>query len=214
MMFGLFGPEIVQFAEIREDYLTFVARTPKRVGTSLKVRFQLNDSQSPKVDVLVRIVATRPSPANRGHLCVGIIQMPDNERAAVDFLLQRYATRADLGAGARRSQRFIASLKTLARELPNFSCLTLDLSLHGARLHCLTPVHPGQPLSLIIESDMDCVHDIAMRGRAVWCRKNPQGRGYLVGVEFEPQSPAKQAALKRFHDALGRRQRSVAQHAS
>lgn len=206
MLFGLFGPEIVQFAEIRESYLTFVARTPKRVGSSVKVRFLLSDEQSPKVDVLVRIVASRTSPGIRGHLCVGVVQMPDNGLAAVEFLLQRYATRADLGAGARRSQRLSVNLKTLARELPNFSCQTLDLSLHGVRLHSLFAAHPGQQLSLIIESETEGVHDIAVRGRVVWCRKNPKGRGFLLGVEFAAQSPAKQAALKRFHDALSRRQ--------
>lgn len=201
-MFGLFGPEVVGFSEIREGQITFMARGPKRIGSSLKVRFLVNDPQTKKVDVLVRILTTRSQPGVKGHLCIGLMQMPENQRTAVEYLLQRHATRVDLGAAARRSQRLAVSLKTLARELPSFSCLTLDLSLHGARLSCQSAVNPGQMLSLVIESDMDRQPDIAVRGRVIWCRQNPTGRGFLVGVEFAAQSPAGLGALQRFHRAL------------
>ena len=211
-MFGLFGPETVRFAEIRDSLLTFVAKSSKRVGSSVKVRFLLDDPQTKKLDVLVRIVTVRPVPETKGFLCVGLIQLPENHRVAVEYLLQRHASRADLGAAARRSQRLTVSLKTLARELPNFSCLTVDLSLHGARLSSQSPVNPGQQLSLVIESDLDGQPDIAVRGRAVWCRANPNGRGHLVGVEFAAQSPAGLGALQRFQRALHQRSQGDVMH--
>jgi hypothetical protein len=210
-MFNFFGPETVHFADIRESSLTFVARTSKRVGSSVKVRFLLNDSQTKKLDVPVRIVTVRPIPDSKSFLCVGLVQLPENHRTAVEYLLQRHAPRADLGLAARRSQRLTVSLKTLARELPNFSCLTIDLSLHGARLSSQSAVNPGQTLSLVIESDMEEQPDIAVRGRVIWCRNNPSGRGFLLGVEFSAQSPAGLGALQRFHKALTRRQQGDVQ---
>ncbi|MBN9420566.1 MAG: PilZ domain-containing protein [Candidatus Eremiobacteraeota bacterium] len=177
----------------------------------MKVRFLLNDPQTKRLDVLVRIVTIRPLPEVKGFLCVGAIQLPENQRTAIEYLLQRHAPRADLGLAARRSQRLAVSLKTLARELPNFSCLTMDLSLHGARLSCQSAVNPGQTLSLVIESDMDGQPDIAVRGRVIWCRNSPTGRGYAVGVEFAAQSPAGSGALQRFHKALLYRQQGDVQ---
>lgn len=211
-MFNLFGPEVVGFSEVRESQITFLSKSPKRVGSCLKVRFLLNDPQTKKVDVLVRILTTRSHPGVKGHLCIGLVQMPENQRVAIEYLLQRHASRVDLGAAARRSQRLAVSLKTLARELPNFSCLTLDLSLHGARLSSQSPVHPGQQLSLVIESDLDGLPDIAVRGRVIWCRANPSGRGHLMGVEFAAQSPAGFGALQRFHRAMHQRSQGDIMH--
>lgn len=133
------------------------------------MRFLLDDPQTKKLDVLLRIVTARPLSDSKGaFLCVGSIQLPENHRAAVEYLLQRHGLRADLGVAVRRSLRLSVSLKTLARELPNFSCLTVDLSLHGARLSSQSPVNPGQQLNLVIESDMQGQPDIAVRGRVVW----------------------------------------------
>lgn len=211
-MFNFFGPETVRFAEIRDSLITFVTKSSKRVGSSVKVRFLLDDPQTRRLDVLLRVVTVRPLAEVKGFLCVGVIQLPENQRTAVEYLLQRHAARADLGMAARRSARLSVSLKTLARELPNFSCLTVDLSLHGARLSSRSPVNPGQQLSLVIESDLEGQPDIAVRGRVVWCRDNPSGRGHFLGVEFAPQSTAGQGALQRFHRALAQRAQGDVMH--
>lgn len=211
-MFGFFGPEVVKFVDMREALVTFVAARPKKAGTSCKVRFSLPGSKTKKVDLNLRIVTSRPSSGSQGHICVGFVVMSEEFLGELEDLLRSYGERPDLGMASRRSPRLPISLKTMGRELPGFSCVTIDISQHGVRLNCHGPMKQGQVVNLILESDVASVDNMGVRGRVVWCRENKEVKGYLVGVEFVEVTPAQADALERYNKSLAGRLRGNVMH--
>lgn len=182
---------------------------PKKAGTACKVRFALAGSKTKKVDLNFRIVTSRPSSGAQGHICVGFVMMSEEFLEELEDLLRSYTERPDLGMAARRSQRLPISLKTMGRELPGFSCVTVDISEHGVRLNCHGPLKQGQVVNLVLESDVASVDNFGVRGRVVWCRENKEVKGHLVGVEFVEVTPAQADALERYHKSLAGRLRGT-----
>lgn len=211
-MFGFLGPEVVKFVDMREALLTFVCARPKKAGTSSKVRIALPGYKAKKVDLNLRIVTSRPSTGAQGHICVGFVVMAEEYLEELEDLLRSYAERPNLGVAARRSARLPISLKTMGRELPGFSCVTVDISQHGVRLNCHGPMKQGQVVNLILESDVASVDNISVRGRVVWCRENREVKGHLVGIEFVDLSPAQADALERYNKSLAGRLRGNVMH--
>lgn len=211
-MFGFFGPEKVKFVDMREALITFVAARPKKPGTACKVRFELPGAKSKKADVKMRIVTTRPSTGATGHICVGFVMLSEDYLPELEDLLRSYAPRPDLGLAARRSARLPISLKTMGRELPGFSCVTVDISQHGVRLNCHGTLRQGQLVNLVMESDVASVSNMSIRGRVVWCRENKEVKGYLVGIEFVDVSKSQADALERYNKALAGRLKGNVMH--
>ena len=211
-MFGLFGPEVVKFVDMREALITFVSARPKKAGTACKVRFALPGSKTKKVDLNFRIVTSRPSTGAEGHICVGFVMMSEEFLGELEDLLRSFAERPNLGIAARRSQRLPISLKTMGRELPGFSCVTVDISEHGVRLNCHGAMKQGQVVNLVLESDVASVDNFGVRGRVVWCRENKEVKGYLIGVEFVEVTPAQADALERYNKSLAGRLRGNVMH--
>ncbi|MBX3165915.1 MAG: PilZ domain-containing protein [Candidatus Eremiobacteraeota bacterium] len=211
-MFGFLGPEIVKFVDMREALLTFVCARAKKAGSACKVRLVLPGCKTKKVDLNLRIVTSRPSSGAKGHICVGFVIMSEEFLGELEDLLRSYAERPDLGMAARRSPRLPISLKTMGRELPGFSCVTVDISQHGVRLNCHGAMKQGQVVNLILESDVASVDNMRVRGRVVWCRENKEVKGYLVGVEFVEITPAQADALERYNKSLAGRLRGNVMH--
>lgn len=211
-MFGFLGPEAVKFVDMREALVTFVCARAKKAGSASKIRFLLPGSKTKKVDLSLRIVACRPSTGAKGHICVGFAVMSEEFLGELEDLLRSYAERPDLGMAARRSARLPISLKTMGRELPGFSCVTVDISQHGVRLNCHGAMKQGQVVNLILESDVASVENMSVRGRVVWCRENREVKGHLVGVEFVELTPAQADALERYNKSLAGRLRGNVMH--
>jgi hypothetical protein len=211
-VFGFFGPEKVKFVDMREALITFVAARPKKPGTVCKVRFELPGAKSKKADVKMRIVTTRPSAGATGHICVGFAVLSEDHLGDLEDLLRSYAPRPDLGLAARRSPRLPISLKTMGRELPGFSCVTVDISQHGVRLNCHGTMRQGQLVNLVLESDVASVTNMSVRGRVVWCRENKEVKGYLVGIEFVEVTKPQADALERYNKSLAGRLKGNVMH--
>ncbi|MBS2036687.1 PilZ domain-containing protein [bacterium] len=211
-MFGFFGPERVKFVDMREALITFVSARPQKPGSACKVRFELPGAKTKKVDIKMRIVTTRPSTGATGHICVGFAIMSEEYLPELEDLLRSFAPRPDLGMAARRSPRLPISLKTMGRELPGFSCVTVDISQHGVRLNCHGPLKQGQIVNLVLESDVSSVSNISVRGRVVWCRENREVKGHLVGIEFVEVTAAQADALERYNKSLAGRLKGNVMH--
>lgn len=198
--------------DMREALVTFVSARPKKAGASCKVRFSLPGSKTKKVDLGLRIVTSRPCQGSKGHICVGFAVISEDFLTELEDLLRSYGERADLGASSRRSPRLPISLKTMGRELPGFSCVTVDISQHGVRLNCHGPLKQGQLVNLTFESDVASVDNMTARARAIWCRENKEVKGYLVGLEFVDLNPTQADALERYCKSLAGRLRGNVMH--
>ena len=195
------------------DQITILTTRPKKPDSGSKVRVPLHGYKRPRVDIPLRITSSRPSELPKGHLCVGTVVLEEEEHLKqLEDLLYSYAIRPDLGRSARRSQRLPIGLKAVGRELPGFSAVTIDISLHGVKLSCHGPVKQGQMLNLTLESDTGSVPDIPLKGRAVWSRENQQNKGYSVGVEFTDLNPEQTDLLKRYHTSLAGRLKGNVMH--
>lgn len=197
---------------MREALITFVSARPKKAGTSCKVRFSLPGSKTKKVDLGLRIVTSRPCQGSKGHICVGFAVISEDFLGELEDLLRSYGERPDLGSASRRSPRLPISLKTMGRELPGFSCVTVDISQHGVRLNCHGAVKQGLVVNLVFESDVASVDNMTARARVIWCRENKEVKGYLAGLEFVDVSASQADALERYNKSLAGRLRGNVMH--
>ena len=211
-MFGFLSPEIVKFVDMREALITFVSARPKKAGTSCKVRFSLPGSKTKKVDLNLRIVTSRPCQGTKGHICVGFAVISEDFLSELEDLLRSHGERPDLGSASRRSPRLPISLKTMGRELPGFSCVTVDISQHGVRLNCHGALKQGQVVNLTLESDVASVDNWTARAHVIWCRENKEVKGYLVGLEFVDLTSTQEDALERYCKSLAGRLRGNVMH--
>ena len=211
-MFGFLSPEIVKFVDMREALITFVSARPKKAGTSCKIRFSLPGCKTKKVDLSLRIVTSRPCQGPKGHICVGFAVISEDFLDELENLLRSYGERPDLGSASRRSPRLPISLKAMGRELPGFSCVTVDISHHGVRLNCHGEVKQGLLVNLVFESDVASVDNMTARARVIWCRENNEVKGYLAGLEFVDLSPTQADALERYCKSLAGRLRGNVMH--
>lgn len=211
-MLGLFGPETVQFIDMHHGQLTVLAPRPKKAGSTTKVRVALHGYKKPRVDIPMCIQSVRPSQSPKGHLCVGTVVLEEEYFTQLEDLLYSYAIRPDLGRAARRSLRLPIGLKAMGRELPGFSAVTVDLSLHGVRLSCHGPLKQGLAVNLTLESDIGSLGNMVVRGRVVWSRENDQNKSHLVGVEFTDLSEEQTGLLASYHQKLEGRLRGNVMH--
>lgn len=211
-LFGLFGPEVVEFVDMREALVTFVSRGKKTPGSRIKVRFALPEAKIKKLDLPLQITTTRPNAQAKGTICVGMLLVSEEKLEGLEDLLRGYSQRANLGASGRRSQRLPISLRVMARELPGFGAVSADISQHGIRLACQGALARGTEVRMTVESDTASVENMQLRGRAIWSRENHNGKGYLAGLEFCHLTPEQQETLDRYCRALAARLKGNVMH--
>lgn len=209
---GLFGPETVQFIDMHHGQLTILAPRTKKAGAVTKVRVALHGYKKPRVDIPMLIQSVRPSESPKGHVCIGSVVLEEEYFSQLEDLLYSYAIRPDLGRSARRSLRLPIGLKAMGRELPGFSAVTVDVSLHGVRLNCHGPLKQGLVVNLTLESDIGSLGNMVVRGRVIWSRENEQTRGHMVGVEFADLSEEQSGLLASYHHKLAGRLRGNVMH--
>jgi hypothetical protein len=211
-VFGIFSPEAVHFIDMREALLTFLAKRQKKVGQTLKVRFLMKGMKPPRLDLSMRITHSRPASSGKGFICVGVVIAPEEKLPDIEELLRAHAERGDLGISGRRSQRLPVSLKVMARELPGFTAVTVDISLHGLRLNCHGAVRQGTVVQMTLESDVASVDNMVLRGRIIWARENTLGRGWLAGIEFTELPAHQMDNLERYCKTLAARLKGDVMH--
>lgn len=210
-MFGIFAPETVQFIDMKDAVITFLTARKKTPGQTIKVRFVLPNAPKPhRLDITVKVTAVRME--GQTHVCVALVLAPESALPQIEDLLRSFGMRADLGFAGRRSARLPISLRVMSRELPGYGAVTVDISEHGVKLNCHGVVKQGLHAYLVIESDVASVENLSLRARAIWCRENPSGKGYLVGCEFYDVNAAQQDALYRYCKSLAARLRGDVMH--
>jgi len=194
---GLFGPEVVEYVELRHKTLTFRSKKIKKTGTH-KVRFLLLiNGKKEKLDLQVNVTSVRPADGG-GQVCSGDLPVPEATLPTLEGLFA-HAPRANLGRAARRSERHRLSLRVLSNDLPGFRGVTVDISLHGAQMVIAGALAVGKPLRLTIETDTSQIPRLEINGVVVWCREGERAKQFLIGVEFTQQAPEWQAELEKFY---------------
>lgn len=210
-MLSWFKPEQVQFVDLRQSELTFVSRYPKRPAPR-KIRIPLSGGPRKYLDLTVYTLTSRPAGNNLCHLCIGRLALAPDEIAEVGELLERYATRCNLGSMARRSERIAIGLKVKSRELPGYCGLSVDLSRHGLGLSCSSALPPGRVLTLDIEPDSGHSHPLRLKGQVVWCREDHRQRRFLAGIEFIDLANTQSESLRLYLRQLERREQTKLLH--
>ena len=211
-VFGIFSPETVHFVDMREALVTFLTKRQKKVGQTLKVRFGMKGLKPPRLDLTLRVTHSRPAQSGKGFICVGVAVVVEEKLPELEDMLRGHAERGDLGISGRRSQRLPVSLKVMARELPGFTAVTVDISMHGVRLNCHGAVRQGTMVHMTVESDVASVDNMSLRGRIIWARENTLGRGWLAGIEFAELPAAQIDNLERYSKALAARLKGDVMH--
>lgn len=203
-MFGLFAPETVDYIDLRSGIITFLSKKKRSLGGSSKVRLVIpRDGKVANLDVSVSLISVRVSTSVKGFICVGHLLVDETRYAPLEEAIKTIPVRPELGLAARRSVRCPISLRVMSRELPGFGAVTVDISNHGARLSCHGAVSDGAYVRLTIELDVGSMNShLPVPGKAVWCRPDARGKGYIVGVEFCDIEPAAKALLDKYMTSL------------
>ncbi len=214
-MFGLFGPEKVEFIDLRESILTFRSRKTKhKIGAVKKVAIPIpvdGTTQTLKLEVIVD--SARALPDNT-FLVVGHILAEQGNLQQLALLLQD-VPRPDLGRLARRSERIPIGIRVLSQELPGFRAVTIDLSMHGVQLQCEGLLEVGSYLNLTFELEMPDLPKLTLQAVVVWsATEEAKRKAYKAGLEFTQQHPQVQVLWEKAYQRLLRLQNASVMHRS
>ncbi|HIB69907.1 MAG TPA: PilZ domain-containing protein [Phycisphaerales bacterium] len=214
-MFGLFGPEKVEFIDIYESTLTFRSKKKKHApGHVSKVRLQVflgETVQSLPLEVVVDSIRQLP---DKSFLVISKI-LGNSEETQQMITIIDSAPRPDMGRLARRSERIPIGLRCLSQQLPGFRAVTVDLSLHGAQIQCEGTIEPGTVLDITFELEMSDLPKLTLRAVAVWSVAEEERRkAYKAGVEFTQQHPQTQVLWEKAYAYLLKMQSASVMHRS
>ena len=201
-MFGLFGPEKVEFIDISDTTLTYRSKKKKhKPGHVSKVSVQafIGESiQGLKMEVVVD--SARQLPDGSFLIISHIVGSPEETQNLITIL--DAAPRPDIGKLARRSERIPIGIRCLSQQLPGFRSVTIDLSLHGAQLQCEGPLEVGSVLDITFELELSDLPKLTLRAVAIWSVQEDRRKAFKAGVEFTEQHPQTQALWNRAYAQL------------
>lgn len=214
-MFGLFGPDKVEFIDISDTTLTFRSKRKKhKPGHVSKIALQVllgEEMQTLKMEVVVDSFRELP---DKSMLVIShILGNPEETQNLVTVI--ESAAKPDMGKLARRSERIPISIRCLSHQLPGFRAVTTDISLHGAQVQCEGLIDVGAVLDITFELELNDLPKLTLRGVAVWSVQEDQRRkAYRAGIEFTEQHPQTQALWDRAYAQLLRMQSGSVMHRS
>lgn len=214
-MFGLFGPEKVEFLDISDTTLTYRSKKKKHTSGSVsKINLQvlIDDSlQSLKMEVVVDSFRQLP---DKTFLIVSHILGQPDQVSQITMILSE-APKPDIGKLARRSERIPLGLRCLSQQLPGFRAVTVDLSLHGAQLSCEGMLEEGSVLDVTFELNLNDCPRLTLRGVVVWSAAGGERRkSFKAGLEFTEQHPQTQVLWEKAYAQLVRMQSGSVMHRS
>ena len=202
-MFGLFGPDKVQFVGLKGAMLTVrSARKSHKLGKSQKFNLLVPlDGKVEKIKVEMIVDACRPMPGNAGSIVSGRLLVTEAQLGNLTSILSNVEP-LDLGRAARRSRRVEKSLRVLSQQIPGFRAVTVDVSLHGLQLHIEGPMEAGQYLNVQLELEKPDLPQLTLQGVVVWCRQVGRRKAYCAGIEFTQQHPEVEQLWSSVYDEL------------
>lgn len=189
-MFGIFGPEKVEYIDLSEAVLSYRSRKKKqKIGSAVKIGLLVPVEGSVKTLKLeVVIDSFRPLP-DGSSLVIGHVLAHPNELAGLNDLMAN-VPKPDLGRLARRSERVPVSVRMLSQQLPGFRAVSVDLSLHGAQIQCEGLLEAGTYMNVSLELEMPDLPKLTLQAQVVWSRAEEDRRkSYRAGLEFTQQHP-------------------------
>jgi hypothetical protein len=214
-VFGLFGPEKVEFIDLAEAVLTYRSRKKKhKIGSAVKIGLPVPlDGNITTVKVEVVIDSFRPLP-DATSLVVGHVVAEPKELMTIKDLMAN-VPRPDLGRLARRSERIPIGVRMLSQQLPGFRAISVDLSLHGAQIKCegLLPVNTY--MNVALELEMPDLPKLSLQALVIWARAEEDSRkAFRAGLEFTQQHPEVQALWGKAYGRLLKMQGQSVLHKS
>lgn len=206
-LFGLFGPEKVEFLDVYDKTLTYRSKSKKHTpGNLSKINLQVfidGAMQGLKMEIVVDSVRQLP---DRSYLVISQIVGTPAETEQICLVLND-APKPDIGKLARRSERIPIGLRVLSQQLPGFRAVTIDVSLQGAQLQSEKLIAVDTVMDLTFELELNDIPELTLRGIAVWSAAEEERRkAFRVGVEFTEQHPQTQALWNRAYAQIVRLQ--------
>lgn len=193
-MFGLFGPDKVEFVEMSDTILTYRSRKKKqKLGVLQKIGLQFIADGAPQtVNIDVVPDSFRLLPDSSTLVISHAVGKPQELNFLFDLLAS--APRPDLGRLARRSERLPLSLRILSQQLPGYRAVSIDISLHGVQIQCEGLLQVNTYMNLTLELEQPDLPQLTLQALVVWARTEEERRkAYRAGLEFTKQHPDTQA---------------------
>lgn len=214
-MFGLFGPEKVDFLDLHEAVLTYRSKKKKhRLGDVVKISLQVPlEGQMTSLKMEVVVDSARQLP-DKSFLVVGTI-LADHETLSGLVTILDTVPRPDLGRLARRSERIPIGIRVLSQQLPGFRAVTTDLSMHGAQIQCEALLELNTYMNLTLELELADLPKLTLQGIVVWSRAEEERRkAFRSGIEFTEQHPEVQSLWEQAYYKLLKMQSGSVMHKS
>ena len=214
-MFGLFGPEKVEFIDFHDTILTYRSgKKNQKVGSPTKVAVLVElPSGATSLKLHVVVDSVRPLP-DKSHLVIAHVLAELEELKQLNAIFDQ-VERPDMGRLARRSERLPIGLRVLSQQLPGFRGVTIDLSLHGTQMHCDGLIEINTYLDLTFELELAEIPKLTLQAISVWSRADENRRNaFKAGLEFTQQHPETQVLWDRAYNQLLRMKGASIMHRS
>lgn len=215
IVFGLFGPEKVEYIDLSEAVLTYRSRKKKhKVGTLIKVGLQVpleGAVQTLKLEVVLD--SFRPLPDGSTLVIGHVVAQPEELSSLADLMAN--VPKPDLGRLARRSERIPIGIRMLSQQIPGYRAVTVDLSLHGAQIQCEGMLEVNSYMNVTLELEQPDLPKLGLQALVVWVRADEERRkSYRAGLEFTQQHPEVQALWNKAYQRLLKMQNQSVLHKS
>lgn len=214
-MFGLFGPEKVEFIDFNDTILTYRSKKKsQKIGTPSKVAVQAELPTGPtSLKLSVVVDSVRPLPDKSSLIIAHVLAEPEELQQLNSIFGE--VDRPDLGRLARRSERLPVGLRVLSQQLPGFRGVTIDLSLHGTQIHCDGLVDLNNYFDLTFELELADLPRLTLQAISIWsCADENRRSAYRAGLEFTQQHPETQVLWERAYSQLLRMKGASIMHRS
>lgn len=214
-MFGLFGPEKVEFVDLSEAVLTYRSRKKKhKIGTAVKIGLQVPVDGTPQTVKLEVVIDSFRALPDATSLVIGhVVAEPDALSGLGDLMAN--VPRPDLGRLARRSERIPIGVRLLSQQLPGFRAVSVDLSLHGVQIQCEGLLEPNTYMNITLELEMPDLPKLSLQALVIWSRPvEDRRKAYRAGLEFTQQHPEVQALWSKAYQRLLKMQGQSVLHKS
>jgi hypothetical protein len=104
----------------------------------------------------------------------------------------------------RVSDRIEKTLRVLSPQIPGYSAMTRNVSVHGLCFALAAPFPIGTLIDLEMDLDASGTQPLRLRVEIRWAAPDTNGKQHLVGGKFLSITPAGKRALNHFLQGLGR----------
>ncbi|MHB2020018.1 MAG: PilZ domain-containing protein, partial [Candidatus Xenobia bacterium] len=149
-----------------------------------------------KTEAVLKVRINGTEPRGLEKMCHAVIE--DATQPVLDYLANQLPALETATTERRRAGRHRVAFQVMGKDLPGYKAMAMDLSVLGVRLRMEGEIAVGTTLDLHLDFDVFSLPGITAHAEVRWCVPNPDGKGWVAGLEFVRLPEDDREAIERY----------------